>query len=195
MPVKLDDREYRAMSMMVPVTDDREKLIDSEHYVEGYATTFDDPYVLYGTLKESVARNAIDGADLSDVIMQFDHEGKVLARVRNGTLVIVADDHGLRVGADLSKSAAARALYEEIEAGLIDRMSWAFTVSDERFDSASDTRHILSVRKVYDVSAVSIPANDATEISARSKADGVIAMQEQERRARLTEILKLRTRL
>ena len=67
-----------------------------------------------------------------------------------------------------------RQLYEEIANGLVDRMSWAFTVAEESYDFESDTRTILRVKKVYDVSAVSIPANDATEISARSYVDGVI---------------------
>lgn len=192
MPVKLGEREYRAMALMAPVVENRAKLIESDFYVEGYATTFDKPYVLFGDYKEIIDRHAIDGADVSDIIMQYDHEGRVLARVRNATLVIRADDHGILIGADLSKGESARQLYEEIVNGLVDRMSWAFVVSEDAYDYDSDTRTILQVKKIYDVSAVSIPANDATEISARSFVDGVIEAEKRESQARKALILKTR---
>lgn len=193
MPVKTAQREYRAMMSMAPVTEAAEQLIESDHYVEGYATTFDDPYPLWGDYTETIDRNALDSADTSDVIMQFDHSGKVLARNRNGTLALRIDERGLRIGADLSKSKAARELYEEIKAGLIDRMSWAFVVAEDVWDGSART--ILKVKKIYDVSAVSIPANDATDISARSVVDGVIDAQKREARARSIERLKLKIRI
>jgi hypothetical protein len=195
MPVK-EDREYRAMAVMAPVTGaEQRKLIESDFYVEGYATTFDQPYVLFGDYKEVIDRHALDGADVGDVIMQYDHEGRVLARVRNATLVIRPDDHGLLVGADLSKGESARQLYEEIKNGLVDRMSWAFVVAEDEYDYDSDTRTILKVKKVYDVSAVSVPANDATEISARSYVDGVIDARSRSERARKARVLRLQARL
>lgn len=195
MPVKLGDREYRMMAPMAPVSAGSPKLIESDFYVEGYATTFDAPYVLFGDYKEQVDRHACDTADITDVIMQYDHEGRVLARNRNATLVVRPDDHGLRVGADLSKGESARQLYEEIQNGLVDRMSWAFTVAEDSYDYESDTRTILRVDKIYDVSAVSIPANDATDISARSYVDGVIEAEKRESQARKARVLALRTRL
>lgn len=199
MPMKIGEREYRAMALMAPVVEERGKLIESDYYVEGYATTFDRPYVLYSygdsEYKEVVDRHALDGADVSDVIFQYDHEGKVLARTSNATLVIRSDDHGLLVGADLSKSEAGRQMFEEIQNGLVTKMSWAFTVAEQAYDYESDTRTILRVKKVYDVSAVSIPANDATDISARSLVDGVIAERSRSEQAHIAEVLKLRTRL
>mgnify|MGYP000724277293 FL=1 len=98
----------------------------------------------------------------------------VFARNRAGNLHIASDSHGIFIAADLGKTAAARELYEAIDAGLVDRMSWAFTVAEESWDNENDLRTIMRVKKVYDVSAVSIPANDATAISARSFANGVI---------------------
>lgn len=62
-------------------------------------------------------------------------------------------------------------------------MSWAFTVADEEYDRKTKTRTITRIKKIYDVSAVSIPANDGTEISARSFLDGVIEREKQELRA------------
>ena len=96
------------------------------------------------------------------------HEGKVLARQSNKTLGIEADESGLFTFADLSKSRAAQDLYEEINNGLITKMSWAFKVLEDAYDRDTHTRTILKIKKVYDVSAVSYPANSDTEISARS---------------------------
>lgn len=184
MPV-VQGREYRAMSLLLPTA--ANKRFDTEYYVEGYATTFDDPYVLWEEdgvqYKEVIDRNALVGADLSDVIMQRDHTGTVLARLSNGTLIILPDPTGLFVAADLSKSVAARNLHEEISNQLITKMSWAFTVAEESYDRVTHTRRILKIKKVYDVSAVSLPANPSTDISARSWLDGVIEAERQERLA------------
>lgn len=173
------------MSLLLPTA--ANKRFDTEYYVEGYATTFDDPYVLWEEdgvqYKEVIDRNALVGADLSDVIMQRDHTGTVLARLSNGTLIILPDPTGLFVAADLSKSVAARNLHEEITNKLITKMSWAFTVAEESYDRVTHTRRILRIKKVYDVSAVSLPANPSTDISARSWLDGVIEAERQERLA------------
>ena len=192
MPI-LKSREYRNLSILQPQAN--QKRIDSEHYVEGYATTFDKPYELYEfdgvKYYEVIDRHALDGADMSDVIMQYDHEGKVLARKSNGTLIVEPDDNGLFVCADLGKSQASKEMFEEIGSGLVTRMSWAFVVTEESYDRETRTRRILKIKKVYDVSAVSIPANDDTEISARSYFDGVIEMEKQEMLERKKQKLKL----
>ena len=185
MPV-CKDREYRAMSLLLP-PQAAEKRLDSEYYVEGYATTFDDPYVLYEydgvKYREQIDRHALEGADLSDVIMQYDHAGRVLARNTNGTLLLEPNERGLFIAADLSKSEAARSMYEEIGSGLVTRMSWAFRVEKDAYDRATRTRTILKIAKVYDVSAVSMPANPSTEISARSWLHGVMEAEKAERLA------------
>ena len=172
-----------------------EKRIDSDYYVEGYATTFNKPYLLYEwdgvQYFEQIDRHALDGADLSDVIMQYDHQGKVLARLSNGTLGIEPDDNGLFIYADLSKSAAAKELYEEIRNGLVTKMSWAFTVAEDEYNRETHTRTIKKIKKVYDVSAVSIPANGDTDISARSWLDGVIDAEKREALERRKKIIKL----
>ena len=176
--------------------------IPSDYYVEGYATTFDTPYPLFEkdgiTYFEQIDRGALVGIDLSDVIMQYDHSGKVLARRSNGSLIVEADMRGLFVCADLSKSSAAKDMYEEINNGLVTRMSWGFLLplkEDIRFDRETRTATIMRVRKVFDVSAVSIPANAETEIAARSFLGGVIEAEKQERLARRARILLLRTKL
>lgn len=144
---------------------------------------------------EVIDRHALDGADMSDVILQYNHEGKVLARNSNGTLQVEIDDYGLLVAADLGKSSASKELYEEIDNGLVTRMSWAFTVAEEVYDRETRTRVIKKVKKLYDVSAVSIPANQDTEISARSFFDGVIEEEKQELLVQRKRILKLKLKL
>lgn len=172
MPVKAD-REYRKMPVFAIEKRDGEATEEMAYRVSGYATTYNDPYVL-GSVDgvdylERIDPHALDGADLSDVIMQYDHEGRVLARQSNGTLWITTnDEHGIKVEADLSKTDASRALYEDISTGMVKDMSWAFTVAEDDYDIDTHTRTIKRVGKVYDVSAVSIPANPQTEISARA---------------------------
>ncbi len=184
------------MTILQPQTQQRR--IDSDYYVEGYATTYN-PYVLYTIdgidYYERIDSNAFNGADLSDVIMQYDHQGKVLARKSNSTLIVETDNNGLFICADLSKSSAAKEMYEEISNGLVTRMSWAFTVAEDEYNRETRTRTIKKVKKVYDVSSVSIPQNPDTEISARSFFNGVIEREKQELFERRKKQLKLKLEL
>lgn len=182
MPIKRE-REYRTVVNPFAVNP-KEKRIQSDFYISGYATTFDKPYELYEydgiKYYEIVDRNALKEADMTDVIMQYDHSGRVRARMSNGTLGVEPDNYGLFTYADLSKTTASKELYEDIDSGLVTKMSWAFTIAEDAYNQQTRTRTILKVKKVFDVSAVSIPANGDTEISARSYVDGVIEMEKQE---------------
>lgn len=170
---------------------------ENEYVVDGYATTFGDAYTLYKydgyEVREIIDAHAFDNCDMSDVIMQYDHEGTVFARTRNSTLKNTIDARGLRIWAYLGGTEAGRRLYEEIKGGYIDRMSFAFRVKSDKREEVEDhaankitvTRTIVEIEKLYDVSAVSIPANDATTISARSYGEGVIAeLTEESRKCR-----------
>ena len=155
-----------------------QKRIESEHYVEGIAARYE-PYVLYHDFDgqpvyERFERGCFDSCDMSDIIMQYDHEGKVLARTSNGSLIVEVTDQGLFVAADLGRTEAARDLYADIEAGMVTRMSWRFRTGDYYYDKETRTIVHQTVKKVYDVAPVSIPANDNTEINARAWVDGVI---------------------
>lgn len=173
---------------------------DDQYTVEGYATTFDQPYVLWQeegwTLLEQVDRAAFDNTDMTDVIMQYDHCGRVFARKSNGTLALTIDDHGLKVRADLSGTDIGRQLYQEIKGGYTTKMSFGFIIDeggDRRETTEEDgkvtiVRTITNIRKLFDVSAVSLPANDATAISARNEGEGVIALIREE----LAETAKVR---
>lgn len=198
-------RQYRKIGVPLKT---RKKEDSDEKIVEGYATTFDSEYELYRfgntTLYESIDKRAFDDCDMSDVIMQFDHTGFVYARCRNDTLKLDIDDHGLKVTANLGGNERGRMLFEDIDKGYIDRMSFGFTVGGtERTivdDEESGTREvhirITKINKLYDVSAVSIPANDMTELSSRSLFDGVIKeleaerMREEKRKKRLKLIIE-----
>ena len=184
-----EGRQYRAVIEVRALPGEGEARI-----VEGYATTFNQPYELWRDgpdyiFLEQVDRGAFDKTDMSDVIMQYDHEGRVFARTSNGTLELRTDDHGLHIRADLGGTEIGRQLYEEIKGGYTDKMSFGFTVdADERLITeeagvVTILRTIKSIGKLYDVSAVSLPANNTTEISARSWCDGVIALLTEERRA------------
>jgi HK97 family phage prohead protease len=173
----------------------QQKRLQSDFYVEGYASIFNKPYELFEfngvKYYEVIDRNAFINSDMSDVIMQYDHSGKVFARQSNKTLIVSPDETGLFIAADLSKSEAARGVYEEIKSGLITKMSFSFTVGEDSYDRDTRTRTITKIKKVYDVSAVSIPANADTEISARSYFDGVIEAEKRESLERRMRALKL----
>lgn len=195
---KLNSREYRSLMLEVRKADSEEMI------VEGYATTFNQPYTLYEgryyKVLEQIAPTAFDECDMSDVIMQYDHNGRVFARTRNKTLELFIDSKGLFVRAYLGGTDEGRKLYQEIKDGYIDRMSFGFVVDEEQRTIVEDkendyetiTRTITKIGKLYDVSAVSIPANDTTSISARIFSDGVIAELEAERLKRAKLKLKIK---
>ena len=194
-----DGREYRAMTMMVRAADDENEMI-----VEGYATTFNQPYLLYDgrdyKIVEQIADSAFSECDMSDVIMQYNHEGRVFARNKNNTLTLTVDSIGLKITADLGGTDIGRQLYQEIKGGYTDKMSFGFVVAEDQRANTIDhennvetvTRTITKIKKLYDVSAVSIPANDMTSISARRYADGVIDGIKAERLERANKIKKLK---
>lgn len=192
-------REYRAMTMTVRAAES-----ESEKIVEGYATTFNQPYMLYDgryyKVIEQIAPTAFDECDMSDVIMQYDHEGRVFARNKNGTLTLTVDGVGLKISANLGGTDIGRQLHQEIQGGYTDKMSFGFVVAEDKRESTVDhennvetvTRTITKIKKLYDVSAVSIPANDMTSISARRFSDGVIEKIKAERLERVNKRKRLK---
>lgn len=186
MPMK-NDREYRDFTLSI------EKREEDEKIVKGYATTFDEPYTLYEdedyVIKEVIDSRAFEETDMSDVIMQYNHEGRVFARLSNGTLKLATDERGLEIEANLGGTELGRNLYEEIEGGYTNKMSMGFKV-DRNADvwtkevingKTIELRRVNRVIRLFDVSAVSIPANDATSISVRTLVDGEIDKLKAER--------------
>lgn len=196
------DREYRDMTMEVR-TAENEEAPEERKVVTGYASTFNEPYTLYENedwrFNEVVDARAFDNTDMSDVILQYDHCGRVFARISNNTLTVTPDEKGLLIEADLGGTELGRQLFEEIRGGYTNKMSFGFTVDGEDYLDTKDVdgkaltvRTITSVRKLYDVSAVSLPANDATSISVRTLTDGEIERIQAERLE--AEALELRRR-
>lgn len=188
MPMK-NDREYRDFRISSLPKNEEE----AEKIVRGYASTFGNAYTLYSDndyeIREIVSPDAFRETDMTDVIMQYNHEGRVFARVSNGTLSVRTDDVGLAIKANLGGTELGRQLYEEIDGGYTDKMSIGLKVDREadvwtrqEIDGKTiETRKINRILKLYDVSAVSIPANDATSISVRALVDGEIEKLRAER--------------
>lgn len=206
--IKFKDMAQLRIMNLSPIAQ-RDKQLESDFYVEGYAARYE-PYLLwddgeYGKVYERFEPSCFDECDMTDVIFQFDHAGRVYARTTNGTLIVKPDDNGLFVAADLSKSAGARDIHGDIVAELLTKMSWRFRVGTyyvERTEGSKDVTIVhTKVKKIYDVSVVSIPANDNTEINARDFVHGVmdeIARREAEldmRRNRLRTKINITTSL
>lgn len=167
--------------------------------IAGYAIVFEQRTVLYKDpmtgyeYGEIIDRHALDGADMADVILRYDHNGRVLARTRNNSLRLSVDDHGLAIEADMNGSDEARSYYNDVKAGLVDKMSFCFEVAEDEWDEATRTRRIKRMSRLYDVSLVSFPAYEQTQVSARGRFEALAepdrrAFQEAETRAVLTDI-------
>lgn len=183
MPFLPETRQYRNFS--VSNFQSQEDMVgtgnEKSYRVQGYFCTFNEPYELYPDYFEEIDARAFDGCDMSDVIMQVNHDGHVYARNRNNSLNISIDAHGGICDADLSGSKQGReGLYESIANGLVDRMSFGFTIADDGFEYTVDGEgvyhtRITKINKLFDVSAIEgFPANDGTEISVRSLRDSLI---------------------
>lgn len=198
-----DNREYRNFSNFGIVETRAEENGEKSLIVEGYASTFE-MYDLFDfgdeVYREKIERNAFDETDMSDVVFLRDHKGAVLARTKNNLISLSIDDGGLFTRTDLSKTEAARSMYDDIKVKNYTQMSFAFvsdsdkeTFTEEREDGKTIiTRSIGRIVKLYDISAVAFPANPTTEIglSARSLFDGEIEKLRAERLEKEREIRK-----
>jgi uncharacterized protein len=165
-----------------------------ELWVEGYACKFNSPTVLYEydgiEYKEQIASDAFIDCKIDDVIFNYNHSGKVMARTRNKTLQCAIDSTGLYIRARLDGTEEGRRLYDEISKGYIDRMSFQFSIGQEAYDYENHMWTVLRIKRLYDVSAVDIPAYDDTLIEAR-KADAEAVARERQQQVD-TELLRRR---
>ena len=167
MPIK-PNREYRAASGFEPETQDGNNLI-----LRGVPVVFDTPTCLFefGGTKyfEQISRGAFGECDFSDFIFNYNHSGTVYARNRNNTLEYVITNNAFNITAHLMPDDERhKQLYRDIKSGLVDKMSFSFSVAEESYNKDTHTRTVLKIKKLYDVSAVDIPAYNETSISARS---------------------------
>lgn len=175
------NREYRNTGVL-------ESIEDNGYIVEGYASTFE-PYLLFRDggidFYERIDERAFDNTDMTDVIFLRDHEGAVMARTKNGTIELSVDSHGLKSKTDLGLTERSRDMYEDIAVRNYTQMSFSFIVDDDEYidDGEKITRHIKSIEKIFDISAVAFPQNSGTNIgiSYRSLFDGAIEQREAER--------------
>lgn len=166
-PPELRSKRQREVRSM-PITAQEEKMS-----IEGYAVRFNEPAVfdIDGVeYREIIGPRALDKTDMRDVPLKYNHSNDIMimARTRNKTLQLIKDEQGLKIRAELANTTAGRDLYELVKRGDVDKMSFAFTVSDDEYDVETRTRKILAIDKIYDVSAVDTPAYDTTSLSARS---------------------------
>ena len=215
MPYKPNERLYRSFSAsnFKPVTEPLPEVRDGEgeeqvseptYKVRGYYTVWDAEYLLYDPVPsldwpaeyEKVDRNALESADLSDVLFQENHTGSPLARIRNGSLTLGTDEHGAWCEAYLGGCQRGRELFESIANGLVVEMSFGFTIADDEngvgmttFKDENGDFHttITRVAKVFDVSPVSIPASHYTEVSELRSRSAAGSEIEADREARIQE--------
>ena len=165
-------REFRAFCSF-ELKEQRSDDGESQDYVHGVPVVFNTPTCLYEyegvKFYEQIDRHAFDSCDMSDVIFNYNHGGRVAARLRNNTLKLTINDVGMEMDAFLGGTQFGRDLLEDIRGGYIDKMSFAFVVAadGDEYDPLTHTRTITKIKKLYDVSAVDIPAYDTTSISAR----------------------------
>lgn len=150
---------------------------ESKMIIEGYPIIFNKETLIFDGKKEfyeSIDRNAFDGADISDVAAKYNHNDNVfiLARTRNGSLILRIDDHGVFMHAELIDTTTNRDVYEMVRSGLLTEGSFAFTIEAfERWVDADGIEHrkITKIGKLFDVAICPNGAyGDLTEIYARS---------------------------
>lgn len=143
---------------------------NDEMIIEGYAVVFETEADL-GWCKEVISRDAFNDCNMSDCVFKYNHNDNclILARTRNKSLDLLVDSKGLKIRATLIDTTQNRDIYKMIKAGLLDKMSFAFSVRKQEWDYENDIRRITDIGQLFDVSVVDIPAYNDTEIYARSK--------------------------
>ena len=137
--------------------------------LEGYPITFNQPATHWG-MTEIIDSRALENCDMTDVPLKYNHDDShlILARTRNGSLKFEIDEKGLKMTAELIDTQSNRDIYKSIQAGLIDKMSFAFTTKEENWNEDTQTRTILNIDKLWDVSVVDVPFYDSTSVFARN---------------------------
>lgn len=150
---------------------------DGKMIIEGYAIVYDQPAThQYGTRKftEVIKRGALDYTDMKDVPLRYNHNDTwcIMARTRNNSLQLIKDDKGLLIRAELIDTQSNRDIYKSIQEGLIDGMSFCFSVADKgdtwTYGDDETYREVTNIKKLYDVSVVDTPFYDSTNVFARS---------------------------
>ncbi len=160
-------KEIRPLNKQFRTVDNNEdKMI-----IEGYAIVFNQP-ATHG-FTEIIDAKSLDNTDMSDVVLRYNHNDSflVLARTRNKSLELIRDNYGLKMRATLQKDISDHVnVYNAIKSGLIDKQSFSFTVRADEYDYDTDTRRIMDIDKLYDVSVVDMPFYDGTNVNVVGRA-------------------------
>lgn len=184
------------------------KAVDNEKMiVEGYALRFNTLSNDLGGFVETISPQALEDADLSDVRCLIDHDpSKVLGRTTSETLSLKVDDEGLYFRCRLPDTSYSRDLYENIRLGNINQCSFGFVLDEdgdtvERRDDGLFKRTLNRIRSLFDVSVVTYPAYNDTDVApalrsiekVKEKEQEEIRQreQEQEEQRKRSELLKL----
>lgn len=144
---------------------------DSGVKVEGYAAVFGQETDIGGIFREVIERGAFkDAIGRDDVVFLINHEGLPLARTRSGTLNLTEDDHGLKIETTLDPNDPdVKSIEGKMKRGDLDKMSFAFFPEIQEWDESGDTPlRTIKRASLHDVSVVTTPAYDGTEIALRS---------------------------
>ena len=197
----LKNKEVRFSTIVGKSTDEAEKMI-----IEGYAIVFNQETLIgdreHG-FTEVIDKRSLDGANLEDVPLKYNHTDNrlILARTRNGSLTFQIDDHGLKIRAELIDTQSNRDVYHTIVAGLLDKMSFAFTVKSQSWDRSGDVpkRTITQIDRLYDVSVVDLPAYEGTSIDALTRsleiADAELGALENVKNEQMRQVIRKRLKL
>lgn len=189
------DKEIRVFNFEIRAEqNERGRVITGRPIVFGQRTDL-------GWYDEVIERGALDTTDLKDVRLLVNHNVDMipLARSRNNTanstMQLTVDDDGLVIRADLDteNNNDAKSLYSAVERSDIDGMSFMFTVDKDSWDDVDTghpVRHVRSIRRVYEVSAVTFPAYSQTSIQARGLSEALDGAKEslESEKARIREI-------
>ena len=200
-----NDKETRFSSIETRSEEENKKMI-----VEGYAIVFNEETLIgseeHGFI-ELIDANALKETNMKDVPFKYNHTDThlILARTRNGSLSLSVDEKGLKIHAELIDTSSNRDIFKSIEAGLLDKMSFAFTVKSQSWDKGGKLpkRTITAIDRLFDVSVVDLPAYDQTSIQASARsleiADAELKALENEenieRRTVLVKRLTIKTKI
>ena len=160
-------KEIRKLDMQFRTEDTN----DGKMEIKGYAVVFNSPETYWG-YTEVISPRALDDADMSDVVLRYNHNDSfmVLARTRNNSLKLNTDETGLMIDATLQDDITEhRDIFNAIKSQLIDKQSFAFTVEEDEYDYDTDTRTITKIGKLFDVSVVDQPFYNGTDVSVARK--------------------------
>lgn len=166
------DRKLRQMRSVVSDFETREEKETDDIFISGYFSVFNSDYELWPGATESIAEGAFDGALSEDIRCLIDHETRlVLGRTKSGTLTLKTDSRGLWGEVKINRSDQdAMNLYERVRRGDVDQCSFGFDILDEEFEDKGTSVHwTIKAVKLYEVSVVTFPAYEETNVTARKQ--------------------------